>query len=370
MSNETSMTREIPATMAIHDAAKAQAAALAKAQVQTRYELALMRPRVLDRVRSDLLAQCAVPGFARAARYSLPIGKGKVSGWSIRFVEAAVNLLGNIDVQITTAYDDDIKRLINVSVVDLERNTSYSAQAVIEKTVERRKAPEEGSVIAIRTGSEGQRLFIIAASERDMMMKTNAAASRIVRTQGLRHIPPWILEECETAVAKAARSSLDPNAERKALVDGFAKVGVSADQLAAYLEHDLSGASDDELLELRAIYTAIRDGDAKWKDYVALSSTPAGEDDPHAKTREALAAKKAALSAKAKGKTPPKSEPAKGKPKASKPAPKEEAPPPVNSGEVVDETTGEVHLTAEEVAQGWEIDPLSGEKVPPAGGEG
>jgi hypothetical protein len=56
----------------------------------------------------------------------------------------------------------------------------------------------------------------------------------------------------------------DPDAERKRIVDAFGGLGVKAGQLTEYLGHDIGTCSPKELVDLRGLYGAIKDGEATW----------------------------------------------------------------------------------------------------------
>lgn len=291
------------------DAARAGAIALAEAQVKARYAMALQRPRNLDDVRTALVRDCKRPRFAQSARYLLPIGEG-VEGWSIRFAESAIRSMGNIEATSKTVLDDAERRTLRIEVIDFETNASFSKDVTIEKVVERHKLRQGQHAIGVRKNDRGQQVFLVAASERDLEMKEGAAISRVFRTQGLRHLPAWILDECLEIVTKVREdeTAKDPDAERRALVDGFARLGVKASDIADALGHGLDGASPRELVELRAVFETIRDGASTWRDYATMKgATPAkqGEDDPHAKTRESVQAamKRQADKAQKKAKT-------------------------------------------------------------------
>jgi len=247
----------------------------AKAAVQARYLMALNRPRDWDGVRVSLLKECRRPGFAEVARYHKPIGKG-VEGPSIRFAEAALRCMTNILAESSVVFDDDEKRVIRVSVTDLESNLTYPIEVVIAKTVERSKLPEGEKALRVRTNSFGKPVYILPATEDDLLNKQNAQVSKALRTSGLRLLPGDILDECMTLVLTTLRDrdAKDPDAARKKIVDGFAALGVPPSELKVYLGHDLSTASPAELAELRALWTAIKDGEATWS--VALESKGKG----------------------------------------------------------------------------------------------
>ena len=132
--------------MAKAETAVSAVAMQARAQVEARFLMAVHRPRDLDVVRVKLLKECTRPGFAEAARYKRPVGSKKnertgaweeafIEGPSIRFAEAAIRAMGNIDIQSPTIYDDGRSRIVRVVVTDLEANATYSLDITIEKTV-------------------------------------------------------------------------------------------------------------------------------------------------------------------------------------------------------------------------------------------
>ncbi|HEX8838444.1 MAG TPA: hypothetical protein VF748_15990 [Candidatus Acidoferrum sp.] len=201
------------------------------------------------------------------ARYLKPIGKG-VEGPSIRFAEAAIRLMGNIAVEQATIYDDREKRIVRVTVTDCESNTPYSAEVAVEKTVERRTAKDGDEVIRTRTNKRGDLLYIISATEDDLLNKQNALISKAIRTNGMRLIPGDIVEECMAEVLATQRNedAIDPEAGKRKIFDAFASVGVNAEQLKSYLGHQAEKLSEKEIMDLRAIFSGIKDGESTWRE--------------------------------------------------------------------------------------------------------
>lgn len=247
------------------ETAASAVAAQAQAVIQARHVVALQRPRDWDDVRAKLLKECKRSSFAAVARYRKPIGKG-VEGPSIRFAEAAIRAMGNIAPEVVTVYDDREKRIVRVSLTDLESNVTYSKDVVIEKSVERRKLREGQVPLGSRINSEGERVYLVEATDDDILNKENALVSKAIRTSGLRLLPGDILDECMTVVLETQRKGVaaDPDAERKKIADSYAALGVQPSDLKKYLGHDLAQSSPEELLDLRALYAAIRDGEATW----------------------------------------------------------------------------------------------------------
>jgi hypothetical protein len=269
-----------------HETASSVLAAQARAIVEARYLIAINRPRDLDVVREKLLKECRRPSFAEVAIYKKPIGKG-VEGLSIRFAEAAIRYMGNIDVSQATIYDDPEKRIIRVSCTDMETNTPYSSDVTIEKTVERRSIKDGDVVIRKRKNSKGDDLYIILATEDDILNKQNALMSKAIRTNGLRLVPGDILDECEQLVrdTKRKRDVEDPDGAKRRLFDAFNAQGVTVAQLKEYLGHDGEILQPKELEDLRGIYVALKDGETSWREVMDhVAATRKSKSQPQAQT--------------------------------------------------------------------------------------
>lgn len=252
---------------AMAETASTAVAAQATAATNARYIMAMQRPRDWDNVRVNLLKECKRPRFAQVARYLKPVGKG-LTGPSIRFAEAAIRCMGNIMPETRVTYDDTKKRIVCVSVTDLEANVTYSADIVIEKTVERSKPREGQAPIAVRMNSNGQKTFIVEAIEDDLVNKQGALVSKAIRELSLRLLPGDIKDEAMDMVTATQEKddAADPDAARKRLVDAFVELGVKPSDLKTYLGHELGTASPAEIVELRSVYAAMRDGESNWKD--------------------------------------------------------------------------------------------------------
>ncbi len=244
-------------------------AAQAKALVESRYLVAFQRPRDLDVVRQSLLKECRRPGFADSAIYHKPIGNG-VEGPSIRFAEAAIRVLTNILPETMTVFDDAEKRIVRVSVTDLEANVCYSQDVTVAKTVERRFLKKGETPLKSRLNSKGEQIFIMEATDDDILNKQNAMISKALRTLGLRLLPGDILDECMALCRKVRQdeASKDPDAAKRAIFDAFATLGVSADDVKAYLGHKAEALNPKEMADLRGLFAALRDGETSWREII------------------------------------------------------------------------------------------------------
>ena len=246
------------------------------ASVQARYVMAIKRPRNWDQTRQDMLKECARPSFARVARYRKPVGEG-IEGPSIRFAEAALRYMKNVIVETPLVRDDAAARVLRVTVTDLEANLTYWKDVTVPKTVERRQLGKGQLPISKRHNSYGDLVYLVPATDDQILNTENALVSKAIRTCALRLLPGDILDECMEAVIRTQRNedAKDPDAARKALVDTFGAVGVRADDLSAYLAHDLGVMTPAELLHLRAI-RGQRPVDAESRNRLQLVQGAAG----------------------------------------------------------------------------------------------
>ena len=266
-------------TTAVVETTSTAVAAQAKAMVEARYVMAMQRPRNWDQVRQDLLAECRRPSFAhnKSAYYRKPIGNG-VEGLGIRFVEVALRCMKNVLVETSMIFEDESKEIHRVSVTDLESNVTYPLDVRVSKTVERAKPMDDGSYISVRRNSYGKLTYTVPANDDDLLNKRAAQISKAIRTLGLRIGPGDLQDEAE-AIIKRVRmdeAARDPSAERKRIADAFAEIGVKAAELTAYLGHPLDTCSPTELVDLRGIYGAIKDGEATWKSVMENKAEQSG----------------------------------------------------------------------------------------------
>lgn len=289
---------ESSSNFAVQETASTMAAAQGKAMVEARYVMALRNPRNWDQVRLDILTECRRPSYAnnKSVYYVKPIGQG-VEGLGIRFVESALRHMGNVLIEPTLVFEDDSKEIFRVSVTDLEANITHFFDAKVPKTVERSKPLDDGTYISMRLNSWKKPVYTVPANDDDLLNKRGAAISKVVRSLGLRIIPGDIQDEA-IEIIKAIRlddAARDPAAERKKIVDAFSALGVKAVDLVTYLGHDLDQCSPAELVNLRGIYGAIRDGEATWTSVIENRAEQAGASKPvePPKMPESKSAKKA-----------------------------------------------------------------------------
>lgn len=237
--------------------------AAAEAEVKAMCAMAIKYPRDLDVVRQKLLRECKRPSFAQSALYAKPVGGGKVTGLSIRFAEAAIASMGHIHTSIKTLAESDEYRKIEIRVWDAQNMVSYADEATIEKTIERRSIAKGQEYVRMRVNKSGDPLYIIRATEDDLLNKVNSAKSKSIRNSGLRMVPGWLLDECKQTVSATTRNedASDPDAAKRKIFDSFAEIGVSAEDIKKYVGHSAEKLEPAELDDLRQLFVAVRDGE-------------------------------------------------------------------------------------------------------------
>jgi hypothetical protein len=276
----TGLAQSAGVALARGETSAASVAARAKAEVEARALIAIGRPRDVALFRIKLLEACKRSRFAESARYSKPVGKQKVEGFSIRFAEECARSYGNLDIAAVIVYEDDYRRVFDVVATDVEANNTYRFPVTIEKSVERSSTKDGDEVLGKRTNSQGRPTYIIRATEDALLNKQAAAISKARRQLILQHIPSDITEEAleQIAATLAAEERSDPAAKRKRLVDAFYALGVMPDQIAEFLGlAKIDAMNAAQIRFMGTIYTGLRDGETTWAEIMASTKSDDGK---------------------------------------------------------------------------------------------
>lgn len=272
-----------------------------KAMVEAQFVMAERHPRVWMDVRANMLDHCKRPRFAEIARYSRPAGKEKVNGewvekkaegFSTRFTEMLAQEMGNVKLAAQITYEDDLIRIVRFTALDLQKNVVKDREVTIAKAVERRgfqdkksgewEPPKGREVLSVRLNSAGEPTYLVRATDEELRAKTNSEESKTQRDFITRLCPRDILEDCEDIVRDtiAKRIKEDPDAYRKRVLDSFNQdLGVKPSDLEQYSGKPAKQWLQADIVELRELYTAIRDGQTTFDDAMkARYSPPEGEE--------------------------------------------------------------------------------------------
>ena len=218
--------------------------------------------------------------------------------------------MGNLMPERLLIYDDLAKRIVRITMTDLESNVTHYKDVILEKSVER-KQNKGRNVISQRLNSYGEVVYIVEATEDELLTKESAISSKIERQLTLKILPGDIQDEAKQAIRDTLNRAdkADPDAAKKRLIDAFDDIGVRVADLKAFLgvEYSLDTLQPSDLKQLREIFTAIKEGETNWREVMDARNEArgTGKDAPPAttsttagKVREA-AAKKAKSAAQA-----------------------------------------------------------------------
>lgn len=249
----------------VHETAATVLAARAKAEVEARFMMAMQNPRDWDEVRQRLLAEVERPGFADTAWYDI---KNRGAGFTIRFAEAALRTVKNLDARSEAIFDSESVRIMLVTVFDLENNVSIPSTITVAKTVERKYLKKGEVAIRERINSYGETVYVRATTDDELLMKTNSAVSKAIRNGVLRLLPGDIQDDCANRINKIRLGDVakNPDGYKKQIFDAFALLSISPEDLSKFLGHDVSKATADELVMLRSVHTSLKSGEITYND--------------------------------------------------------------------------------------------------------
>lgn len=230
-------------------------------EVQAAMIAAKRFPRDEYRAIERIKATCQRPTLASQAVYRYPKGGQSVSGPSIRLAEALAQNWGNMDTGIIELENNHGASTMMAYAWDLETNTRVTKIF----TVEHKRDTKQGSK-ALTDG-------------RDIYEATANFGARRMRACILSIIPGDVVdmavEECKATVASADKRPVEEIL--KELLKAFKDIKVSKEQLEKYFDKQLTVMTKEDLVDLRAVYKAIKDGQSKAEDYFGVDQTSARE---------------------------------------------------------------------------------------------
>lgn len=243
------------------------------ARVQARTLMAIQFKNDIDVARQGILKECVRPQFAATAMYALPRGKKMIRGLSIHYADMALQHMRNIEIDYSMESDTDRQRVMRVTAVNLETNSSWDELAVVDKTVERKQLREGQVALGQRTNTYGEVVYLVAADEGEFTVKMRAELAKRRRDVILRAIPEWLREESIDAIESTMRkvaegTAADGDRQRRKLLDRLLARGVNAEQVAEYLGHPAEGMTPDEYTDLIKIGQGIAEGSTSWDDVI------------------------------------------------------------------------------------------------------
>ena len=241
-------------------------------EVQAAVFMAKRFPRNEDEARARILRACKRQGLAGKAIYSYPKGGQKISGPSVRLMEAIAQSWGNIQCGVVELEQREGESTCMAYCWDIETNT------------------RECKVFTVKHAISTKNGMKVLTDPRDIYELVANQGARRKRACILNIIPGDIVDEAIDACNKTlAGGNQRPLIDRlRELTDRFMTYySVPISSIEKYFGYPLNVFTEMDGAELAGIYTALRDGASKREDYFQLPKAAAEEgtaDVPKAET--------------------------------------------------------------------------------------
>lgn len=218
-------------------------------------------PRDTNQAFLKIMESCKRIGLAQVAIYSYPKGGATVSGPSIRLAEVLAQNYGNLDFGVKELERRDGASIAESYCWDLETNTRQS------------KIFEVPHIIGTKNGPK------TLADPRDIYELVANQGARRLRSCILGIIPGDIVEAAENQCRETLKKGTgEPIEDRiRKMIAAFKVLGISQEMIEKRLEHKIDLTTSDEIVELQGIHNALRDKQAKTKDFFASAVDEAEE---------------------------------------------------------------------------------------------
>lgn len=227
-------------------------------EVQAMVVMAKQFPRNQIQAMDRILNACTRQSLAEGAVYSYPRGGQNVEGPSIRLAEVLAQNWGNIDFGIREISQANGESTVEAYAWDLETNT---------RQVKVFQVPHKRF-----TGGKTKPL----SDPRDIYEIVANNGARRLRACILGVIPGDVVEaavaQCSTTLA--AHVDLSDESIKK-MIDAYAAFGVTVEMVQLRYQCRIEAIRPAQFLELRKIYTSIKDGMSKASDWFAVPEAKA-----------------------------------------------------------------------------------------------
>lgn len=235
------------------------------AEVQASMAIAKRFPRDEFAAYTRIMNACKRPSLAENAAYAYPRGGTTVTGPSIRLAEVLANAWGNIDYGYREVGSGPGYTDVEAYAFDKESNS---------------RSCRTFRVSHIRSTKQGNKNL---TDPRDVYELVANQASRRIRACILQIIPGDVTEEamkaCESTIKKTGGDAPLVDRVRK-MAAVFQEYGVTTEMLERRLGHNLNATIEQELVQLRRIYTSIKDGAAKREEFFDLTASAPADPAP------------------------------------------------------------------------------------------
>lgn len=238
-------------------------------EVQASLVIAKKFPRDEKRALDRIVNACTRPGLAAQSQYQFARGGTDISGPSIRLAETIAQHWGNIE--------HGFKELAR----GVENNIPFSEVEAYawDKETNSRVA----KTFTVRHWRDTKKGGYAIKDERDIYELIANQAQRRVRACILSVIPGDVVEDAVNQCNVTLKASADVTPEAiKKLVAAFDALDVSKKRIEAKIQRRLDSITPAQVVQLRKIYTSIKDGMSSADDWFDPEETVAPAPDPFA----------------------------------------------------------------------------------------
>lgn len=203
---------------------------------------------------------CQRPQLAENAIYNYPRGKQQVSGPSIRLAEAIAQNWGNVESGVIELDNNGDASTMMSYAWDLETNT------------------RDAKIFTVKHWRDTKTGGYALTDVRDIYEATANFGARRKRACILAVIPADVVDmavlECRSTLANSDKRPV--TTILKEMLKAFKKdFAITQEQIEKYMDKKAADLLKEELVDLRGIYRAIRDGQAKVTDYFKVEDPTA-----------------------------------------------------------------------------------------------
>lgn len=230
-------------------------------EVQAAMVIAKKFPRDENAAFTRIMTACSRKTLAEQSQYAFPRGGTTVSGPSIRLAEVLAQNWGNLDFGICELAQMPGESIVMSYCWDLETNTRQTKVFTVKH--ERVK------------GSGDKQTKVLLTDPRDIYEMIANQGARRLRSCILGIIPGDIVEEalnkCDLTLSQG---ETEPIADRiRKMVASFKeKFSVTQTMIELRLGHKIEAIIEPELVQLRKIFNALKDGHSKREDFFSMEN--------------------------------------------------------------------------------------------------
>ena len=223
------------------------------AEVQAAMMIARANPRDPVQAMDRILNACTRPSLAESAIYCYSRAGSNVTGPSIRLAETLAQSWGNLQYGLRELSQANGESTVQAFAWDVETNTRKE----VTFQVRHQRYTRNGS----RRLEDPRDVYELVANQ----------GSRRLRACILAVIPGDVTEAAVRQCELTQTSSADTSPEGvKRMVEAFAKLGVTREQIEARIQRRLDAIHPAQVVDLRRVYTSLHDGMSAIPDWFAV----------------------------------------------------------------------------------------------------